>query len=864
MNTTRAIKALALFSLCIAAATGTAELLPGVLLSQRAMTLEPRTSATTYRIMGTVVNTTNGKPIAGLTVKMFDDSGAGHPLTMATSNADGTYELVIDRSLLPVTLQQRELQSFIIRVFNSAGEVIKSPEGDVAMTTLTDAHLDFRLGPSEINPENNVVCGYGQDGTMSRLILKLSGLELTEAFRSFSTTGEPAPELSSDQQKLVEELPEQYKPNTCAEGYLSSLASYLDKRGESFLMPQLTQAMIGPLNQEFLTRNFRIRYTTTFPNGVNPQVPRDEFELKMPNGESLGYIRANVKDLPGNKKVHPTQVQEVGLIAEHALKRFKEAPFSLKDPAGKERNLEILIQDLPAAGATDPQVNYIIINNRNSLQQNFGTVPHELFHRVQYEYNHTTIRSGLYGVLREGGARFIEDSFNDDYNRYVFESRAIFFEPAHSLLTPPDSCSTPINYAAALFWKYLAEQNSQDTSCKREPDIGIESYRQVLVSTASGSLAPYDPRDLRDACSKMTRPTSFDEFRYFDDARAELESSETTWGNYLIANYVHRDDSSPGGERRFAYLEDQDPVMWPFTYWEPGETPVNVSKLAKLGAAIKPYNDLKISTGSSVSRTVIGQLPYAATYYLITPDTSSPPRMLRVSLSAFGGMNDPLIQILSFDRNGVLSDIVRSDHVSYFRTINFANLSSVVVIVASRMAAGDYTLQLDEREGGPDPMITRWNSEKLTEYETDQRKGAWEFKSADLTTNDGTWSANEVAFGVDNKLYVRLHNRGNARIEGVQVELQYQPNRRRIDPTLWEPIHDASNAVQTISDPILEAAGNQGDSERVGVNWAPTTASNGWCVKARIIAPEDLNNDNNVAIGCFARSIAGSLRLTRR
>jgi hypothetical protein len=431
-------------------------------------------------------------------------------------------------------------------------------------------------------------------------------------------------------------------------------------------------------------------------------------------------------------------------------------------------------------------------------------------------------------------------------------------------LTPADSCSTPINYAAALFWKYVAEQHAEDTSCKQEPFIGINSYRQMLEST-SGSQ-PYDIVGLRKASSMMTRPASFDEFQYLDNTKTELERSETTWGNYLIANYVHSGDLSPIGERRYVYLEDQDLVTWPYLFWDRDETPVDVRRLAKLGAVIKTYNNLKIGSGGRVSRTVIGHPPYAATYYRIKLDSPSALRAFRVSLSAFSGLTDPLIQILSFDSNGVLSDVVRSDQIRYSRIINVKNLSSVVVIVATRMTGGDYTLRLDEIEGGPDPMITRWNSKTLTEYEIDPRNNAWEFKSVDLTVNTEPPLSGGVLMGVDNKLNVRVHNRGNVPVESFEIDLQYQPYRRRLDPPVWQPVRNSSNVTQTISGTGLTAAGSTGFSQSLEVAWAPTmTSSHGWCIKATIKAEGDANNDNNVAIGCFSESNASqSVKSSRR
>jgi hypothetical protein len=546
--------------------------------------------------------------------------------------------------------------------------------------------------------------------------------------------------------------------------------------------------------------------------------------------------------------VPPTYVQQVGLIAEYAYHRYVNPPFSLRDPReGTPPRIEIRIQRVSnGTGSTDPDPihTWIDIRPNNSLDQNFATVPHEIFHRVQYQYNRTAEPSGLQGVFREGGAGFAEDSFNDDYNRYVFRSQEIFKDPSHSLITPVDSCDTPISYAAGLFWKYMAEQHSRNIENTDEPDIGIDVYRQLLVTMATptgGSPAPYDPASLRVACLLMARPGNFDEFQYLVGG-TELSSTETTWGNYLVANYLHGNTALPAGERRFRYLEDQDSVTWP-------QSPA-VSRLAALTATIAPENDVIMAGGSSITRTTIGQLPYAARYYRIRPDASSPPRMLRVSLSAFGGMTDPLIQILRFGLDGVLTDISKSDQPSYTKTINMTGLSSVVVIVASRMNAGDYTVNFDEVAGGSDVMITRWNSALLTEYELNPRD--WTRTSPDLIVDSNGDDVPDAAVipGLNNRLKVRLHNRGNMSISGVRIDLNYQPANTRLNSNQWLDVQNSAHVTQHITNVSL----TPGQSHWAVIDWAPTASASGWCVKATVDAPGDLNTDNKIAIGCFNRS----------
>jgi hypothetical protein len=163
-------------------------------------------------------------------------------------------------------------------------------------------------------------------------------------------------------------------------------------------------------------------------------------------------------------------------------------------------------------------------------------------------------------------------------------------------------------------------------------------------------------------------------------------------------------------------------------------------------------------------------------------------------------------------------------------------------------------------------MVTRWNSKKLTEYEIDPRNNAREFKSVDLTANNEPPLSGGVLMGTDNKLNVRIHNRGNAPVESFEIDLHYQPYGHRLDPTLWQPVQNASNVTQTISGTGLTPTGSSGASQLFEVAWAPAIASShGWCVKATVKATGDVNSDNNVAIGCFNESNSStSVRSSRR
>ena len=203
----------------------------------------------------------------------------------------------------------------------------------------------------------------------------------------------------------------------------------------------------------FYTAMIQVKYTTdtAFPNDAVPAaLPAVDSDVELSDGTVIGTVRANLSDLdPANTEVAPAYVQQVGLIAEHALSRYLSAVFGMRDPRNGSARLEYRIRQMPAgvAGQTNGSWSHVEVGPGNQLIQNLHTVPHEMFHQVQYRYNDTTTRSGMYGALREGGARLIEDSINDQPNRWVDTASPIFDDPTQSLA---DSASVGTAVARAL------------------------------------------------------------------------------------------------------------------------------------------------------------------------------------------------------------------------------------------------------------------------------------------------------------------------------------------------------------------------------------------------------------------------------
>jgi hypothetical protein len=492
-------------------------------------------------------------------------------------------------------------------------------------------------------------------------------------------------------------------------------------------------------------------------------------------------------------------------------------------------------------GQTRAEWSHVEVAPDNDDSQNTGTVPHEMFHQVQFRYNASfTSGTGIERPLLEGGARLAEDCINDTPNRYVSSGRLLFDAPTSSMWNAP-ATSTTI-YAWGLFWKYLAEQHSTAAEVSDEPVIGFDAYRKLLESAATAAAGDpgigyvYDA--LRLARAQMPWYGTFDQFSWHDAATAELGSNETTWGNFLVANYLHG-SASPVLDRRFDYLEDDHLVP-------PG--PLRLSQLSPLVAIA---DSLLLGEGDATSRTGTLQ-PLSSHYYRVTPKQTAPPRLLRVTFTAGVGLVDPLVQILRLGPGRTLGDLHRSDRTTWSKTVNMSGLAEVVVVVAGREAGGNYTLAIDEVGARSDVMVTRWNSKVGTEYEEDPRGYTWTWVSPDVMvdTNEDGVPDGTVFFDVNNKLKVRLRNRGDAVATGIAIEFWYQKATPFLSSSAWTPVQNAAGVTQTVTGETL----GPGDERWFVADWAPVddgTHHRHYCVKARVTIAGDANDDNKIVLSNF-------------
>src|SRR5262249_44005933 len=144
-----------------------------------------------------------------------------------------------------------------------------------------------------------------------------------------------------------------------------------------------------------------------------------------------------------------------------------------------------------------------------------------------------------------------------------------------------------------------------------EPAIGVDAYRKIIERMTT-ALDNFTIAAVRNGRAQLPWYGTFDQFGYYDAAAAELDSHETTWGNFLIANYFHGlwTPTTAGFDRRFDYQEDEDPA---------GNAG---AQLDTFSAAVSPGNAISIAQGGAVTKSVMGHKPYAAVYYEVTPSGS--------------------------------------------------------------------------------------------------------------------------------------------------------------------------------------------------------------------------------------------------
>jgi hypothetical protein len=582
--------------------------------------------------------------------------------------------------------------------------------------------------------------------------------------------------------------------------------------------------------------NFRITYQDSGPAAVNPDTSAQDVIDPGSNPP------VTLTPLPAGGA--PTYIKRICFWLERALASYTSPPFSMRNPAaGGKIPVVVNSSDFGSASSASG----IVLNNALLPDVLCAVAVHELFHMVQFEYSGTgTWRS----AMSEGGATWAEDNAAELMNRYLDEAGVNFnIDPTNGIdggyMTQPHTSleNRFFRYKTSLFWRYVAEQHSPRINLPDEPKIGVETYRQIIEQCEAGS---WSSDDIKQALRILPWYQDFYEFVYLDPARLDLSSAETSLGNFALACYL-KDLGANIPDRRFEFIEDEenifiDDVLAPILGNPLQATLASVS-LAGIGT-VTPTSSTVFS--SSVPR-------FGSRYYEIAVDNAV--STVQVEFSASAGLTSCIIQVILIDQDNAVREIYRTDRTSY--TKRFPNLrdgkhlNRVVLVATGAASAGNFNVNVSSSVPAPDVMVTRWHSVMKTEYEIDSYNWAWTWVSPDIWVDnnlDGV-ADSEVFFNFDNKLHIRLHNKGNLDATGINVEFWYQDASGGLSPTAWLPVQNTAGVTQTLSGLGLPA----GASQAWFVDWSPSPSgsSNHFCVRAIVTVPGDPNTDNKRVLSNF-------------
>jgi len=621
--------------------------------------------------------------------------------------------------------------------------------------------------------------------------------------------------------------------SSCGSGRPTTLEALVNfKAWPREILLEFDDIMTGRISSSpahvYNSANFSVTYYTA--EGDRNAVASDNSacEILEPGGQA---VRAA---LPAGGP--PTYVKRVCYWLEQALAVYVNPPFSLRNPAASGRIPVEVNAHLQNGRAT---ANYFVINNTLEPDILAAVCVHELFHKVQYEYPGLDGPGPWAASMKEGGAVWAEDAVMDLVNRYLYEAGTPDFNGPGVLVRPQTSLESA-SYKCALFWRYIAEQQSPHIDRAKDARIGLETYRPIIEECSTGGWAT---DDVKRALRGLPWYQDFYEFGYVDPAGHDLTSSETTLGNYALAAYL-KDVGRNKPDRRFDFMENAEAIAFDKVASTVDNPIPAQAKLAELTVSGRE----RLTSAGSVS--FVNAVPrFGSRYYEVGIDRGV--RSVHVQFVASPGLSSVIFQIVLIDEHGDVREIYRTDRGAYVKQFpnerDLRRLDRVVLVVTAADSSGMFSVTATPARPAPDVMVTRWNSVVKTEYEIDPRDWSWTWVSPDIwIDNDSDASADPLVVGRDNKLFVRLHNKGNAPARGISVELHYQDASGGLSPTGWFPVQDAAGITQTLSGLLLRA----GASKRWSVDWSPVSsrASQHFCVRVTVAVPGDPNTDNKRAM----------------
>ncbi len=583
-----------------------------------------------------------------------------------------------------------------------------------------------------------------------------------------------------------------------------------------------------------ITPNFIVTYDDSGPDAVDLDTSMQH--VSEP-GSSPPIVIATLP--PGNP---PTYIKRICYWLEKALNIYVSPPFSMLNPAAGGK-IRVHVGGYETGGASRTG---LVISSHLDPDKIGIVVAHEVFHMVQFQYWEDNFGYWRESIV-EGGATLAENEVVGLVKSYLSMGGIALSRQNISVMDT--------GYVSCLFWRYIAEQQSSDIN---EPFVGVETYRKIIERSVDGK---WSTNDVKAAVRDLPWHQDFYEFVYQDPSKLDLTSSETVFGNYALACYL-KDMGVDVPDRRFDFMEDEKAILFngidqPFLPSFPKTTlasvnPSGVWTLIPTGT---------VSFTDSVNR-------FASRYYEVAIELDV--TNIKVQFTGSAGLTGSIFQIVLIEEDGNVRDIHRTDASSYTKHLTNLcegkHLSRIVLVVSGTDSGGSYSLNVASANPAPDVMITRWNSVIKTEYEIDSFDWAWTWVSPDVwVDNDEDGVADgELYLNYNNKLHIRLHNKGNVDASGIQVDLYYQCASGGLSPEEWLPVQNKDHITQVIN--VLSLAA--GNSQDCVVDWSPVSCFSfpfrpplHFCVRAIVTVPEDPNTDNKRALSNFGDV---KLKLTRR
>ncbi len=531
----------------------------------------------------------------------------------------------------------------------------------------------------------------------------------------------------------------------------------------------------------------------------------------------------------------PNYIQQVAIWLEYVYKRYVR-DFEFPDPLPAQKKLKVLVRYLPGASGCAGR-NFIEISNDLNARSLAGAIVHQLFHAVQATCLASTSNAPFEDwapFLLEGLPLLMEDLLNNNLKRWISDANTFLNHTGEPVSLPY------LQRESILFWKYMTEQYTSTVSASGQRARGADVVGKVLKSIAFNGRA--DIRALKflwqqdSGPYRLPRYGSMCCFQRSEPLAQDIFTTETAFGNWLVANFMQFFNRQKGFDQRFTYFDAQGEA--------PGGT--SLSPLASIEEIDWPDHD-KLS--------INGELPaWAARYHLIRLEKELNTAVVTLDQTT---IEKPLIHLLQLvDDKGEfrIHDMSKFDG-PFRKSINCTDLDALVLIIGATDSGGRYLVQVSNSEPVSDVMITRWNCRQGKEYEFNPANGAWHWLSPDLwvdNEHDGK-TAGALRPGSANRLWVRLRNKGTADASNISLRCFWQEASPNPQEKQWQPVHTSPEGKTATLDRLSLRAG---ETKCWAVDWyipaAMPATCRGYALKVSVYSPDDRNSDNKTAISNYA------------